>query len=62
MVSRSVMDMAGIVPEKDLQEEGEEGVAAEVESSEERLSVFEDFLEGLDIEPDKDDDEDDDKD
>ena len=62
MVSRSVMDMAGIIPEKDLQEEGEEGVLGEGESSEERLSVFEDFLEGLEIDPDKDDNEDDDKD
>jgi bifunctional DNase/RNase len=60
MVSRSVMDMAGIVPEKDLQEEGDEGVVDEVESSEERLSVFEDFLEGLGKEPDKDEDEEDD--
>ncbi|HZD58403.1 MAG TPA: bifunctional nuclease family protein [Anaerolineales bacterium] len=48
LVSSSVMDMAGIVPEADMQEEGEiEG--GEVESPE-RLSVFEDFLEGLEIE------------
>jgi bifunctional DNase/RNase len=61
MVSRSVMDMAGIIPEKDLQEEGEEGIVEEVEPSEERLSVFEDFLEGLGKEPDKDEDEEDDE-
>jgi bifunctional DNase/RNase len=61
MVSRSVMDMAGIVPEKDLQEEGEEDAAEEVESSEERLSVFEDFLQGLEKDPDKDDDDKDDE-
>lgn len=61
MVSRSVMDMAGIVPEKDLQEEGEEDAAEEVESSEERLSVFEDFLQGLEKDPDKDDDDEDDE-
>lgn len=54
-VSRSVMDMAGIIPEKDLQEEAEETTAEEAESSEERLSVFEDFLEGLEIDTDKDD-------
>ena len=54
-VSRSVMDMAGIIPEKDLQEEAEDAAAEEAESSEERLSVFEDFLEGLDIDTDKDD-------
>jgi len=54
-VSRSVMDMAGIIPEKDLQEEAEEITAEEAESSEERLSVFEDFLEGLEIDTDKDD-------
>ncbi|HEX6306428.1 MAG TPA: bifunctional nuclease family protein [Anaerolineales bacterium] len=45
LVSRSVMDNAGIIPEADMQEEGElEG--EEIESPE-RLSVFEDFLEGL---------------
>jgi bifunctional DNase/RNase len=48
LVSHSVMDMAGIIPEADMQEESElEGEEAE---SPERLSVFEDFLEGLDIE------------
>jgi len=62
MVSRSVMDMAGIIPEKDLQEEAEEASAEEAESSEERLSVFEDFLEGLEIDTDKDDKEDKDED
>lgn len=61
-VSRSVMDMAGIIPEKDLQEEAEEASAEEAESSEERLSVFEDFLEGLEIDTDKDDKEDKDED
>ncbi len=47
LVSRSVMDMAGIVPEKDLKEEGEEVITDEVDISSERLSVFEDFLEEL---------------
>jgi bifunctional DNase/RNase len=58
LVSRSVMDMAGIVPEEDMQEEEQEAGAGEaVEASPERLSVFEDFLEGLGLE-DKEDDED----
>ena len=61
MVSRSVMDAAGIIPEKDLQD-GEEDSEEEAESSEERLSVFEDFLEGLDIDTDEDDKEDSDED
>jgi bifunctional DNase/RNase len=61
MVSRSVMDAAGIIPEKDLQD-GEEDSTEEAESSEERLSVFEDFLEGLDIDTDEDEKEDSDED
>jgi uncharacterized protein len=56
LVSRSVMDMAGIVPEEDMQDEDQEA-GEEAESSPERLSVFEDFLEGLGLE-DKEDDED----
>jgi hypothetical protein len=54
------MDMAGIVPEEDMQDEEQEP-GEEVESSPERLSVFEDFLEGLGLEnkeEDKEDDED----
>jgi bifunctional DNase/RNase len=54
LVSRSVMDVAGIVPEEDLQEEDGELKApaeeAEVEGGEERLSVFQDFLDKLDLE------------
>ena len=66
-VAHSVMDSVGIIPEDDLQEESEneadELLTEEVESSEERLSVFEDFLEGLDISnsEDENEDEDDDK-
>ena len=64
LVARSVMDVAGIMPEEDLQEEGapqkaepaETGPA--VEESEERLSVFEDFLEKLDIDSEEDEDDD----
>jgi hypothetical protein len=54
LVARSVMDSAGIIPEEDLQEEGAEAsrAAAEPAASEEgdeRLSVFQDFLEKLDL-------------
>jgi bifunctional DNase/RNase len=53
LVSRSVMDAAGIVPEEDLQEaqeaEAQPGGEMDIEESDERLSVFQDFLEGLDI-------------
>jgi len=69
LVARSVMDSAGIIPEEDLQEGGEEpaeiegygkgtGKAApEAEGGEERLSIFEDFLENLDLEEGDDDEE-----
>lgn len=66
LVARSVMDTAGIIPEEDLQEEKTETKAlprsepAETESSEERLSVFKDFLEGLDLDLDTDETQDED--
>ncbi len=52
LVARSVMDAAGITPEEDLQEKAEKPVPEEpeVEASQDRLSVFEDFLEKLDLE------------
>jgi bifunctional DNase/RNase len=50
LVSRSVLDMAGIIPEENLQDEEPE---EEIESSSERLTVFENFLEGLDIDDDE---------
>ena len=56
LVARTVMDTAGIIPEEDLKEEEGDLKAlpaaegAEGESGEERLSVFKDFLEGLDLE------------
>jgi len=61
LVDSTVMDVAGITPEEDLQEgeAGEEDVELE-EEGEERLSVFEDFLEGLDISEESEDDEDED--
>lgn len=61
LVDRSVMDTAGIIPEEDLQEENREkpvGVdEPEIEGGEERLSVFEDFLDRLEIENSESDDE-----
>jgi bifunctional DNase/RNase len=61
LVDRSVMDTAGIVPEEDVREEPSTEAAQPavepVEDSEDRLSIFEDFLEGLDIDKDKDNDD-----
>jgi hypothetical protein len=59
LVSRSVMDSAGIIPEEDLQEESEPDFAPQEsepvsEEAEERLSVFQDFFEGLDEDPETD--------
>src|SRR5512146_1580228 len=60
LVAKEVMDSAGVVPEEDLQNQrpaapqpparpaGDEP-APEAESSSERLSVFEDFLQNLDM-------------
>jgi bifunctional DNase/RNase len=57
LVSRPILDSVGVIPEKDMQETGHE-VSQETdqktespasEINEENLSVFEDFLENLDI-------------
>ena len=59
-VHASVMESAGIIPEDDLQETSEEPALPdepEIETSEERLSIFEDFLDGLDLEGDDSEDE-----
>ena len=52
-VSREIMDSAGMIPEEEVQksEPGASSPAAKQpgEASEERLSVFEDFLEKLDM-------------
>lgn len=52
MVAQEVMEMAGIVPEDDLQEErikpDKQLTDSEEEIAEERLSVFEDFFDQLD--------------
>jgi uncharacterized protein len=60
LVARSVMDSAGIIPEEDMQEAAKEepAQAEEVEGGSERLSVFEDFLEKLDLEDDNEEDQD----
>jgi uncharacterized protein len=55
LVSREVMDSAGVVPEEDLQNQRPTAASRAasdepaVESSPERLSVFEDFLQNLDL-------------
>jgi len=55
LVAREVMEKAGIVPEEDLSEEATEGEppgtteGQGLEDGEERLSVFEDFLDKLDL-------------
>ena len=59
LVSREVMEAASIIPEDDL-EERENGVEEstdllDTEAPEERLEVFEDFLENLKIDEDNDD-------
>ena len=52
-VAREIMDTAGITPEEDLQKraarKAEKPAEAEGEGGEERLSVFEDFLDKLDL-------------
>jgi hypothetical protein len=49
------MDSAGIIPEEDMQDEGEELAEADLpEIGSERLSVFEDFLENLEVDEDED--------
>ncbi len=57
LVTRTIMDMAGITPEEDIQEKPQKKQEAEqaesepeVEGGEERLSIFEDFLDKLDLE------------
>ncbi|MDH3944652.1 MAG: bifunctional nuclease family protein [Anaerolineae bacterium] len=64
LVSKEVMDAAGIIPEEDLGDEVKAEMArqeagGETEESQERLSVFEDFLDKIDTDKTADDDEDD---
>ncbi|UCH59599.1 MAG: bifunctional nuclease family protein [Anaerolineales bacterium] len=51
LVSREVMETAGITPEQDIQEQAGAQASEEpvVEDSEERLSIFEEFLDQLDL-------------
>ncbi len=66
LVSKEVMDSAGVVPEEDMQNQRPASAAKaagdepDVETSSERLSVFEDFLQNLDINNLEDSSEDDD--
>jgi len=57
LVARSVMDSAGIIPEEDLQEAAKDEPAEteETEGGSARLTVFEDFLEKLNMEDNEDD-------
>ena len=48
LVARDVMERAGVVPERDLQNE-EPAPQKPAESSEPRLSIFEDFLQKFDL-------------
>jgi bifunctional DNase/RNase len=66
LVSRPILDSVGVIPEEDIQETSKtKGKSAEpnpTEINEENLSVFEDFIDNLDIDDeDKGDQEDDDK-
>jgi uncharacterized protein len=56
LVARNVMDSVGITPEDDLQDIDEEQLLDEdeVEASEERLSIVEDFLDQLDTSDEED--------
>ena len=58
LVSREVMDSAGIIPEEDEIHDEETLEGEEIEEvSEDRLSVFEDFLDHLDIDEEDDEEE-----
>jgi bifunctional DNase/RNase len=69
LVAKEVMDSAGVIPEEDLQNQRPAAPSTpsrpaaseepEIESSSERLSVFEDFLQNLDMDnlEDKEDDD-----
>ena len=68
MIAQQVMDEAGIIPERDISEESDspdlvertKGTPASSEG-EDRLSIFEDFIDNLEL-PDEEDNEDDPKD
>jgi bifunctional DNase/RNase len=64
-VHQSVLDEAGIIPETDMQGEGKDMPVTGSDDSSERLSIFEDFIDQLDLgkldDKDKPDDDSDDK-
>lgn len=70
MVAQSVLDSAGIIPEENLKEEAplvkpakpSKPKEPEIEASEDRLSVFEDFLDKLELDDDNEDEDKDKKD
>jgi len=68
LVSRKVMDEAGIIPEQDISSEeddiasADDGIEQAGEIGEDRLSIFEDFLDNLDIGEDDQDEDDSDED
>jgi bifunctional DNase/RNase len=64
LVAKEIMENAGIIPERDLQEdaEGSDSLStAGDEIAEDRLSIFEDFLQKLDPEDEEDSSEEEDK-
>jgi bifunctional DNase/RNase len=64
LVSRPILDSVGVIPEEDIQETSKEkDLLTDTQASdinEENLSVFEDFIDNLDIDDDQGDQEDDD--
>jgi bifunctional DNase/RNase len=48
-IAESVMDRAGTTPEADIREKREESAAAGEESTDDRLDVFKDFIQNLDL-------------
>ncbi|MFZ2097607.1 MAG: bifunctional nuclease family protein [Anaerolineales bacterium] len=64
LVSRPILDSVGVIPEEDIQETSKEKDlltdAPASDINEENLSVFEDFIDNLDIDDDQGDQEDDD--
>ncbi len=49
LIAREVMDTAGVEPERDIQSQDAPAASSAVPDSEERLSVFEDFLQNLSL-------------
>jgi hypothetical protein len=66
LVSRPILESVGVVPEEDIQEStevpGQKSEAPASEINDENLSVFEDFLENLDIDDEDKGDQEDDED